>query len=217
MGVPKGLLDYHGKEWIIEQIERFKGTGGERVIIVLGFDSVSYLNQLPWIADSLNQRITYNGVQVTTLLNPHPKNGPFSSLQRALASVHSSNTPGVFVLPVDVPAPMVEVWHKLVDHLNGKVKVVIPEYKAEGGHPILLSSGLVNELRQISLTDETARLDMQIRKLPAQQVTRISTQDVQVTMNLNTPEEWDSFKKKVVYSFSRFNRKTLWQDTHVPR
>jgi len=47
MGIPKGLLDYHGHPWLLEQLRRFKAVSGKLAVVVLRYDLFS--NQTPCV------------------------------------------------------------------------------------------------------------------------------------------------------------------------
>jgi molybdopterin-guanine dinucleotide biosynthesis protein A len=48
MGSPKGLLDYKGKQWILEQISRYKYVLNPKVYIGLGHDYENYFSAISW-------------------------------------------------------------------------------------------------------------------------------------------------------------------------
>ena len=55
MGTPKGLLDYQGHPWLVEQLLRFKAASGRQAIIVLGFHQALYFEQIPWLEKAVKQ------------------------------------------------------------------------------------------------------------------------------------------------------------------
>jgi CTP:molybdopterin cytidylyltransferase MocA len=109
---------------------------------------------------------------VTVVRNEDPDRGPFSSVQLGLRG-HAG---GAFVLPLDVPAPSVEVWRAL----KGEVSTV-PTYGDRGGHPPYLSAATV---AQCQTSEATARLDVLLGN-----ARRMPVQDARVIQNLNTPED----------------------------
>ena len=45
---PKGLSDFHGTPWILEQLKQFnENAGGKKSVVVLGYDSEKYFEQIP--------------------------------------------------------------------------------------------------------------------------------------------------------------------------
>lgn len=172
MGTPKGLIDYNGLPWIVEQLRRSRKAGFARSLVVLGYQHVDYLYRVP---------------DMDHVVNPEPGRGQFSSLQCGLASLDLKSVPGAFVLPVDVPCANRET---LEDLAAEKVDVVIPTWKQRGGHPVLLSRAFIEYL--LGLPPES-RLDEEIHKLSINHVLHIAVEDASVVMNINTADEWKKF------------------------
>ena len=61
MGSPKGLLDYHGTPWILEQISRFNCVQNAKVYIGLGYDYEKYVDVIPWLKGQRMRCITIMG------------------------------------------------------------------------------------------------------------------------------------------------------------
>src|SRR3989344_4743228 len=74
MGMLKGLLDYHGEPWLLAQMRKFRESGGQKVIVVLGFEAATYLKKIPLLQNA-------SGPFLTVETNDLPHLGPFSSLQ----------------------------------------------------------------------------------------------------------------------------------------
>ncbi len=183
MGIPKGLLDYHGKPFLSYQIERLFEIGFTDIIVVLGKDSPIYQEKIPQLKKS------------TFIVNPQPERGPFSSIQSGISGLRDTHQSGVFILPIDVPCPRKEVWDKLAVELSSsEANVTIPEFNGKRGHPVLLS----DEFRQhLQTCSSDSRLDFEIRKQKELQKAKIiSVNDKNITLNLNTLEEWEAFKVK---------------------
>jgi len=183
MGVLKGLLDYHGKPFLSYQIESLFEIGFTDIIVVLGKDTTIYQENIPQLKKS------------TVIVNPQPDRGSFSSLQSGLFGLNDKYNSGVFILPIDVPCPSKEVWDQLAVELSSsKANVSIPEFNGKRGHPVLLS----DEFRQhLQTCSSDSRLDFEIRKQKELQKAKIiSVNDKNITLNLNTLEEWEAFKVK---------------------
>lgn len=167
MGTPKGLLDYHGRPWIVAQLAALPPA---RVVVVLGHDAAAY-------------REVLEGAEVTIAVNPAPERGAFSSLQVGLEAAGKG---AAFVLPLDVPAPNASVWERL----EATASSALPVWEQKGGHPVRVSEELARRLCRLDPSDPAARLDTQLRMDGA---LRVPVEDVRVTMNLNTPEAWRRF------------------------
>ena len=183
MGIPKGLLDYHGKPFLSYQIESLFEIGFTDIIVVSGKDTALYQENIPELKKS------------TVIVNPQPERGLFSSIQSGLLGLKDKYQSGVFILPLDVPCPSKEVWNQLAVELSSsEANVSIPEFNGKRGHPVLLSDEFKQYLQTCS---SDSRLDFEIRKQKELQKAKIiSVNDKNITLNLNTLEEWEAFKVK---------------------
>jgi CTP:molybdopterin cytidylyltransferase MocA len=85
MGMAKGLVDYQGHPWLVEQLKRFKAASGKRAVVVLGFHQAQYFDQIPWLEKAANQAVQHLGLEVSVAINPTLEMGQISSLQYATA------------------------------------------------------------------------------------------------------------------------------------
>jgi molybdenum cofactor cytidylyltransferase len=186
MGEPKGLVNFRGRAWLLEQLSRFKTAGGNRAVLALGYQVEAYFEKIPWLPDTRKRPARRLGLEISTVINPHPEKGQFSSLLAAFASPLIPAAPGAFVLPVDVPGPDPKVYDILLEAVADPVSVVIPRYQSRGGHPVLLAAPFMDALSKISLEAAEARLDVQIRKLPPGRTIQVPVDDPQVCLNINS-------------------------------
>jgi CTP:molybdopterin cytidylyltransferase MocA len=175
MGEPKGLIDVGGNPWLAVQIERFHDLGGKDVIVVLGYDKELYS---PTVS-----RVISADPLVSTVINQTPEYGPFTSITCAARTLKAK---GAFVLPVDVPVPDKQVWANLVEAFAGQVRVCVPMFEGTGGHPVLLGLSFLEELMRLPVDSPESRLDLQIRKLPANQTAKVPVRDNRILRNMNT-------------------------------
>lgn len=171
MGEPKGLWAIGGKPWLEHQLDALDELGAEAVL-VLGFDRQRYLESLPELED-----------RASVVVNPAPEHGPFSSLQCGL---RVSGAPA-FVLPVDVPVPVADVWQALHRALTERFDAAVPVHEGRGGHPVLLAPALVTHVLGLPAD---SRLDHVLREWDAERIARIPVLDRRVRLNLNAPEDW---------------------------
>ncbi|MBI5605133.1 MAG: NTP transferase domain-containing protein [Deltaproteobacteria bacterium] len=220
MGTPKGLLDYRGTLWLLEQLRRFQAASGERAVIVLGFHQEQYFEKIPWLRTAVDRPVHQLGIEVSVVVNPSPEQGQFSSLLSAISILPVEPpcsgqlpegpefafaerrpptperyflVPGIFVLPVDVPGPKKEVYERLTGVFGEPVEAVIPRYQSKGGHPVLLSQAFLRRLATVSPASAEARLDLQIRSLPVDRMTFVSVDDAFVCLNMNSLNEFQSY------------------------
>ncbi len=224
MGTPKGLLDYHGHPWLIEQLERFKAASGKRLIIVLGFHQAPYLEQIPWLVKAVTEPLQQLGLEISVVINPAPEHGQFSSLQQAVSFLHANETdfterpcpsqapnaersfigqkiPGAFILPIDVPCPGKEVFENLAEAFSPSIDAAIPQYQSKGGHPVLLGSDFLSRLAEVPPTSPLARLDLQIQSLPEDRIALVSVNDKSISLNMNFLDEFQDYAQTEEESF----------------
>lgn len=180
MGRPKGLLRWKPDQptWLEWQIEGLAQAGFRKVILVLGFGAEEYVRFLEEKSLALPAEI---------VVNPRPELGPFSSIQAGGERVAEGWT---WVLPIDVPCPEPGTWRALAAVAG---EVVIPVKGGRGGHPVRISSALLGSFSKLDAAGPEARLDFQLRLLPAESVARVPVADTRVLLNLNTPQEWSRF------------------------
>jgi len=169
MGEAKGLLNYRGKPFLSYQIEQLRKLGIWEIIVVLGKDFELYKEKISELKDTV---IT---------VNPNPEKGQFSSVQFGLQALSKTHSTGVYVLPLDVPCPEMEVWEKLAIGLNKfDVNVTIPEVEGKKGHPVLLAK----EFKEFLLSCSTdSRLDHEIHKQEnIEKAKIISVKDINITV-----------------------------------
>lgn len=194
MGTPKGLLDYQGNLWLFEQLSRYQAASGKRAIVVLGFYYEEYFEKIPWLWKAQQEPAHKLGLEISVVVNPHPEEGQFSSLQCALSLLANGLPfPGAFILPIDVPGPEMEVYEKLTRALGEKTAAAIPRYHSKGGHPALLSKKFLDHLPTVSLSSPEARLDFQIKALPVDQVAFILVENQEVGLNMNFMNEFQNY------------------------
>lgn len=182
MGRPKGLLDFHRRPWLEEQLRRFSAAGGSDAIIGLGHFAQRYLAALPWLESGQGLL----GLRVAAVVNPEPERGPFSTLWSTLVATPSLCVDGVLVQPID--APLAPPAVRLL--AGSRAFAAVATHGGRGGHPVRLSNEAV--LAALALDPASGRLDHFLRA-QADRVERIAVDDSQVTMNLNSPEAWAAY------------------------
>jgi CTP:molybdopterin cytidylyltransferase MocA len=220
MGTPKGLLDYRGNLWLLEQLSRYRAAAGKRVVVVLGFHHEQYFEKIPWLWAAQKEPAHQLGLEILVVVNPHPEQGQFSSLlcalnylpnispgheecsqrlQKRCSELRTPNServfllPGSFILPIDVPGPGKEVYEKLAEALDAKTAAAIPRYQLKGGHPVLLSKSFCRHLISVDPASPEARLDFQIKILPGDRVAFVSVDNEEIGLNMNFRNEFQSY------------------------
>lgn len=191
MGTPKGLLDYFGKSWLREQLERLKNIGLQHCVVVIGAGHEQYLNEIAKIRENFPSDFT-----IDIAFNEHWTIGPFSSVLTGLSHLSITNKKGCFIHLIDVPICEKFVWIDLVRNLEfTNASAASPTYEGNGGHPVYLSKEFCHHLVAVSLTNADARLDHQLRRLGNKHI-RLPFETSLTVDNFNTPEQWVAFKMK---------------------
>jgi molybdenum cofactor cytidylyltransferase len=176
MGQPKFLLKLpNGKTFLEEIVEKFHKFGCAEIIVVLNKDGISALNT--------SQILLPDNTKIVE--NPHPEKERFYSLQCGLKALKKDNP--VFVHNVDNPF----VDHKVLADLYSNLKgydYVKPVFEGKGGHPVLFSRKLVNDINSEPLVAIKLNEYLQ-NKMSA----IVEINEPSILTNINTIEDLDKF------------------------
>lgn len=190
MKTAKGLLVYQNTLWILEQLNRIAYTSISEVYIGLGFNYESYFAEIPWLDDAQYHFQNYNGINVKVVINTTPELGSFSTIQTVLNIIPKNKS--VFLNPIDIPILNFNELKKLIDAQN---KIVLPNFEGKNGHPIKLSPVFWNTLLLLNSSKSETRLDLEIKKVHANYITKIEVKDPCILKNLNTKSDWLEYLK----------------------
>lgn len=177
MGGNKALMEYQGQPWILSQLKQIAEVGFQSITVITNAESEAALEKL----------VENHSPSVLVLTNPRPEQGPFSSLQLAIAATPEDAS---FVSPVDVPlkaSTLKKLRQAWLQH--GHLDALIPSHQDRKGHPVVLSVGLQRELLQLSPDNPEARLDFILKRLPENKKRIFNVEDPFIQLNLNTPED----------------------------
>ncbi len=178
MGRPKALLDVGGLTFL-DHILRNHRALGLPVTVVLGEHQAEI-------------RAAVNLSEAAVLVNPHPELGPLSSLKIGLES--SREHQAVIIHPVDHPLVRMETLQALLDaHRNSPEGIIIPEFGARRGHPVLFPRLYFEELHAAPL-DQGARYV--VRTHPESAIA-VKVPDEGVIQNIDTPEDYERLVRSV--------------------
>ena len=173
MGRPKALLPIDGRTFIERIVAALKHGGIERIVVVVGFN-----------AEELRRQIAHLPVEI--LVNPDFQLGQLSSLQVAVRHLQADkNCHGMMVHLVDHPyidPQLVQLMLRRFD--ESKPSIVVPRYRGKRGHPVIFSSSLFAELLNAPM-DEGAKAVVNAHR---DQTLEIETEDVGITLDIDTPE-----------------------------
>jgi molybdenum cofactor cytidylyltransferase len=151
-GSPKPLALFGGKSALALAIENCRGLA--RPIVVLGYDAGKVRPNVP------------RGARV--VVNRGWRNGQLSSLLCALEHVPAG---AAFMLyPVDQPLLESGTIQRLVEAFRARPverEIVMPAYRGEDGHPVIVAGGLRGEFRRAGTPrDVIYRLPERILRVP---------------------------------------------------
>ena len=122
------------------------------------------------------------GVQLIHNSDPD-RGGPFRSLALALRAQPCRRA---LVLPVDCPRVSPETVALLLHDRNGTPPAVLPTFRGQPGHPVLLSGPAIERVLQLDERGEASTL----RQVLAEQgALRVPVNDGSVLDNINTPSD----------------------------
>ena len=175
MGALKALLPWQGTSLLKHQVASLRAGGVDRVVVVLGHRS-----------DELKAELA--GIEgVAWQLNPDYLQGKTTSIKAGLSSLGSEQLDALLILNVDQPRNADVIRSLLKEHQSQGSLITIPTHKGKGGHPIILSRSLLDELREID--EETYGIKAVVqRHLDATR--RVEMEAPEVLWDLNTPEEY---------------------------
>ena len=173
MGRPKALLPIDGQTFIDRIVGALKQGGVERIVVVLGFN-----------AEELRRRITHLPVEI--LVNPDYQQGQLSSLQVAVRHLQAAkDCVGMMVHLVDHPYIDPKLVRLMLQRFDGsKFSIVVPRHQGKRGHPVIFSRPLFDELLNAPL-DQGAKTVVNAHR---QDTLEIDTDDVGITLDIDTPE-----------------------------
>ncbi len=134
MGQPKALLPYGNGLTFIEQIGKtYLEAGIDKMVWVIN----------PSVSQKLSLMSLCQNHQVIVVENNEPDKGRLHSIRLGLKKLVNQPT---FIQNVDNPFVTVELIQKLIPILQPNT-YVSPYYNGIGGHPILISNEIANQLK----------------------------------------------------------------------
>lgn len=177
---PKALLAYDREKTFLEKIilEYVKFSCNE-IIVVLNENTIKAMEE------SMLERIKDN---VRIITNKHPDYGRFYSLQLGANAI--SEPDFCFMQNVDNPFVDKTILEPIFSERlpDG---YTVPFCKNKGGHPVLLSRMILNEIKK------EKNIESNIKEYLTQfKKKSVDTDNEIVLVNINTPEDYKKFLKK---------------------
>ncbi len=175
MGQLKALLPWQGVSLIKHQVASLRAGGVDQVVVVLGHRSDELKSELGDTAG------------VSWQLNPDYLQGKTTSIKAGLNALGTDQPQALLLLNVDQPRSAGVIRFLLENHLFQGSLITIPTHNGKGGHPIILSPTLLDELRRI---DEESFGIKAVVQRHLEGTRRVEMDSPEVLWDLNTPEEY---------------------------
>jgi len=138
MGQDKALLTYGGRTFLEIIVATLHEAGMERVVVVLGHH-----------AEQIQGAVTLEGAEI--VINRDYAHGQTSSLQAGLRALERADLDAVVLCLVDHPLVSADTVRRLVASFpQSGAPVVIPTFRNQRGHPVLIGRALFEELKGLS-------------------------------------------------------------------
>lgn len=178
MGRPKALLSLEGASFIERIVSVFNVSKVGKIVVVLGHH-----------AKEIRPRIQQLPIDI--VVNKDYARGQLSSLIVALqsleAGISKEEVDGVFVHLVDHPYLNRSLIDDMIEKFYvSKKLIVVPRYRGQRGHPVLIGSRLFPELFSAPL-DQGAKGVVRTHR---DETLEIETEDRGVVIDIDTPEEY---------------------------
>jgi molybdenum cofactor cytidylyltransferase len=174
MGTDKALLNYRGRTFLETLLATLREAGLDRIAVVLGHH-----------AEEIQQAVSLQQVQV--VINPDYRLGQTSSLQAGLRALGITDFEGIVMCLVDHPAISADVLRKLLEGFKqSQASVVIPTFRGQRGHPVMIDRSLFKEL--MDLTPDSGA-DTVVRKY-REKTLFVEVEDPGVLLDVDDPETY---------------------------
>ena len=175
MGQLKALLPWRGTSLIEHQVAELQSARIARVIVVLGYQA----EQVKAVLEGREG--------VSCVANPDYRRGKTTSIKAGLQALGPEEPSALLVLNVDQPRGAGTLRHLIEHQHTGDSLITIPTFRGKGGHPIVLDSSLLDELR--SIDEETLGVKAVVRRHSAR-AQRVEMETPEVLWDFNTPEQY---------------------------
>jgi len=138
MGQDKALLTYGDRTFLEIIVATLHEAGMERVVVVLGHH-----------AEQIQGAVTLEGAEI--VINRDYARGQTSSLQAGLRALESPSLEAVVLCLVDHPLVSADTVRRLISSFRQSgAPVVIPTFRNQRGHPVVIGRALFEELKSLS-------------------------------------------------------------------
>jgi molybdenum cofactor cytidylyltransferase len=186
MGAFKPLLPF-GETTVIEScLRNFRAAQVNDLVVVVGHRG-----------EEIRQFLKDTDVRFAT--NPDPEGPMAASIALGTTEVKPA-APAILITPVDHPAVEVETITLIIDAWRRGAKLIQPEYRGRGGHPVLIDAGYRQELLHLDPNNGLRGFFLAHRD----EVLRLPLESPHVARDMDTWEDYVALHEQV---FGRAPRK----------
>ena len=178
MGSLNALLPWKGTTLIRHQVSALKDGGCSEGVVVVGYRSQDIRSELS------DQEVVYAE-------NPNYQSGRVSSIKAGI-NASSTKSRGFVLLGVDQPRTISIVSELLRTHIEHDSLLTSPRYEGRGGHPVIFSSRLRDEILYISEKNRGLR-EVFDRHRP--DMNKVISSDPIVRLDLNTYQQYEQARE----------------------
>ena len=179
MGRPKPLLPWRGATLVERQVACLLEGGASEVVVVLGHAATAVA---PYI----------QGSTVRQVVNPAYRMGKTTSIRAGLERI-DPRAEHILLLAVDQPRTADIVSRVVQAHLANDALITSPRYQGHGGHPLIFSAALKEELGRISEEKQGIR---EVFEAHRNEVFEVEIDDPIIRLDLNTPEAYEQARRQ---------------------
>ena len=179
MGEPKALLPWSGTTLVEYQIACLTDGGVSEVLVVLGHR-----------AEDVTPIV--RSTQARLVLNPAYRLGRATSIKAGLREI-GPDADAILLLAVDQPRTAEIVSTVIRAHIGRRALITSPRHRGRGGHPLIFSVSLRNELEAISEERQGVR---EVFRAHRGEVAEVEVDDPMVTLDLNTRDDYERAKER---------------------
>ena len=173
MGRLKALLPWHGLPLIEYQILNLLQVGIAQIIVVLGYRY-----------EEISRHV--KGPRVQYVVNHNYKFGKTTSIKAGIGAL-KEDISDILILSVDQPRPAPLISSLINAHRKSQALITSPRYQKRGGHPVIFSVKLLEELEAIDEKDQGLRKVFDVRR---SRVNEVCVEDPIIRLDLNTYEDY---------------------------
>jgi len=175
MGSLKALLPWKDSSLIEYQVRMLLNVPVQQLIVVLGHKA------------SKIQTSIDNFPTVKFIFNPRYKEGKTTSIIKGFESL-TKPVNDILILSVDQPRSLLTTRSIVEEHKKSGALITVPKHGGTGGHPIVLSASLTDEIFNISEKDQGLKA---IVHKHARAINHLELQTPEILVDLNTSTDYE--------------------------